>query len=194
MKTLLSDAIEYAPHSNHSYLFKDYEKHKPYGGDTELSTMRGEAEFTKSIDNERSSHGRSCEVRLGVDNRTTRENAKRLKENADMVSNKFQKFKADTLKEWGEKLYKDYIDHMEDTDNPKWRMSKQDFMKRLKVTNVDFMDDANPDKVNVWFHLNAKDKEAAGLFYDIIDYEIDMNVHSKKSSDPRWKGYSGYYG
>lgn len=194
MKTLLMDAIEYAPNSKHSYLFKGYDKHKPYGGDSELSAMRGEAEYIKTIDSERSSHGRSCEVRLGVDNNTTKENAKRLKENADMVTTNFKKFKSDTIKEWGDKLYKDYIDHMEDTDNPKWRISKQDFMKRLKVTNVDFIDDANPDKANVWFHLNAKDKEAAGLFYDIIDYEIDMNVRSKKTSDSNWKGYAGYYG
>lgn len=194
MKTLLMDAIEYAPNNKHSYLFKDYDKDEPYGGAAERSEMRGEALYTKTIDSERSSHGRSCEVRLGVDNNTTKENAKRLKENADMVTTNFKKFKSDTLKEWGDKLYKDYIDHMEDTDNPKWRISKQDFMKRLKVTNVDFMDDANPDKANVWFHLNAKDKEAAGLFYDIIDYELDINVRSKKTSDPRWKGYAGYYG
>lgn len=194
MKTLLMNAIEYAPNNKHSYLFKGYDKHKPYGGDSELSAMRGEAEYIKTIDSERSSHGRSCEVRLGVDNNTTKENAKRLKENADMVTTNFKKFKSDTIKEWGDKLYKDYIDHMEDTDNPKWRISKQDFMKRLKVTNVDFIDDANPDKANVWFHLNAKDKEAAGLFYDIIDYEIDMNVRSKKTSDSNWKGYAGYYG
>lgn len=194
MKTLLMDAIEYAPNSKHSYLFKDYDKDEPYGGAAERSEMRGEALYTKTIDSERSSHGRSCEVRLGVDNNTTKENAKRLKENADTVITNFKKFKSDTLKEWGDKLYKDYIDHMEDTDNPKWRISKQDFMKRLKVTNVDFMDDANPDKANVWFHLNAKDKEAAGLFYDIIDYELDINVRSKKTSDPRWKGYAGYYG
>lgn len=193
MRTLLEDAIKYSPYNRHAHLFEGFVN----GEDAYIDKKNAGRVFYKEIPNEKSSNARGqergLEIKVYADNKTPDQNARRLKENADMIAKDLPKFKQDFLKAYGEKLYKDYQEHADYTGNPEWKMPKQEFMKRLKLSYITFMDGEKPDNANVWLHLNAKDKEDAGLFMDIIDYETNINVRNKR---PIYQGneYTSYYG
>lgn len=187
MTKLLSEALsrtymdDLASRGDHEDLFKGYQKDKTtynHGGST--------VEYTKSYDKETNSQGRSAEIRVRLGDKTTSPTAKTMKENAEYVEKNFSEFKKKMLNSYADEMYKQYKeDFVEGTGNPEWKMSKNEFTKRLKVAVVDFYDDNDPSTANVWFHLDAKDKEQKGLFYDIIDFEMNPNVKTGKDKYPQ---------